>query len=40
MNNYFGDMPGSEFRMFGHQLVDWIADYLENIEDFTVFAKN
>ncbi len=25
-----GDMPADEFRLYGHQLVDWIADYLEH----------
>jgi hypothetical protein len=24
------DMSGDEFRRFGHEVVDWIADYLEN----------
>ena len=28
----FGDMPKEEFRKFGHQLVDWVADYLDTIE--------
>ena len=27
-----GDMPKDEFRRYGHQLVDWVADYLENVE--------
>jgi aromatic-L-amino-acid decarboxylase len=27
-----GDMPTSEFRKFGHQLVDWVADYLDHVE--------
>lgn len=26
-------MPLDEFRRHGHELIDWIADYLENIED-------
>jgi aromatic-L-amino-acid decarboxylase len=26
-------MPFDEFRRHGHELVDWVADYLENIED-------
>jgi len=31
-----GDMPTSEFREFGHQLIDWIANYLEEIENYNV----
>ena len=27
-----GDMPPEEFRRFGHQVVDWIADYLQHPE--------
>jgi aromatic-L-amino-acid/L-tryptophan decarboxylase len=28
------DMPSEEFRKNGHQLVEWIADYLSNIEKY------
>src|SRR5918912_65176 len=28
----FGDMPDDEFRRYGYQLVDWIADYFEHID--------
>ncbi len=31
-------MPPSEFRKFGHQLIDWIADYMENIEKYPVLS--
>jgi aromatic-L-amino-acid decarboxylase len=31
-----GDMPPDEFRQFGHQLVDWVASFLENIERHSV----
>ncbi|HWP49718.1 MAG TPA: pyridoxal-dependent decarboxylase [Candidatus Limnocylindrales bacterium] len=31
-----GDLPSEEFRRFAHQLVDWIADYLEQIEKYPV----
>ena len=34
--NEFGDMPIEEFRKNGHKLVDWIADYLTNIDDIPV----
>lgn len=30
------DMPVEEFRRTGHELVDWIADYLANIRDYPV----
>jgi aromatic-L-amino-acid decarboxylase len=29
-------MPVEEFRRTGHELVDWIADYLANIRDYPV----
>jgi len=35
-----GDMPKEEFRRHGHALVDWIADYFENIEQFPVLSNN
>lgn len=35
-NRSAGDMPAEEFRKFGHQLIDWAADYLEGIESRTV----
>src|ERR1700754_3845350 len=31
-------MSREEFRRFGHQLIDWIADYFERIEDLPVLA--
>jgi aromatic-L-amino-acid decarboxylase len=31
-----GDMPPEDFRKYGHQLVDWIADFLANIDDIRV----
>src|SRR5438093_5687343 len=34
-----GDMPAEEFRRFGHEIVDWIADYFERIEDLPVLAQ-
>jgi aromatic-L-amino-acid decarboxylase len=39
MNKNFGDMPVSEFRNCGYQLVDWIAKYLETIDDYPVNPK-
>jgi aromatic-L-amino-acid decarboxylase len=34
-----GDMPKEEFRKFGHEIVDWIADYFENMEDLPVLSQ-
>ena len=36
--NNTGDMNSEEFRRFGHELVDWIADYFDCIEDRPVLA--
>jgi aromatic-L-amino-acid/L-tryptophan decarboxylase len=30
------EMNNEEFRRYGHQVVDWMADYLENIRDYPV----
>lgn len=35
-----GDMPAEEFRQFGHQLIDWVADYLRDIGQHPVFPGN
>jgi aromatic-L-amino-acid/L-tryptophan decarboxylase len=34
-----GDMSKDEFRRFGHELIDWIADYFDRIEDLPVLAQ-
>jgi aromatic-L-amino-acid/L-tryptophan decarboxylase len=34
-----GDMPADKFRKYGYQLIDWIADYNENIEQFPVLSQ-
>jgi len=34
-----GDMSAVDFRRHGHRLVDWIADYFENIERLPVLAQ-
>ena len=34
-----GDMPADEFRRYGHEIVDWIADYFERIEGLPVLAQ-
>lgn len=34
-----GDMPLPEFRAAGHRTVDWISDYLAEIEKYPVLAQ-
>jgi aromatic-L-amino-acid decarboxylase len=34
-----GDMSAEEFRRLGHEIVDWIANYFEHIEDLPVLAQ-
>src|ERR1041385_3377087 len=34
-----GDMPAEEFRRHGHELIDWIADYFEHIDQLPVLAQ-
>src|SRR3989442_13063261 len=34
-----GDMPTEEFRRYGHELIDWIADYFEHIDNLPVLAQ-
>lgn len=33
------DMPSNEFRASGHQLIDWIADYLNDIEKYPPLSQ-
>ncbi len=35
-----GDMAAADFRHFGHETIDWIADYFEHIETFPVLSQN
>ncbi len=35
----YGDMPVEDFRKQGHELVDWIADYFENLGSYPVLPK-
>jgi aromatic-L-amino-acid decarboxylase len=35
-----GDMSKEEFLRFGHELVDWIAQYFDRIEDLPVLSRN
>lgn len=34
-----GDMSAEDFRRYGHEIVDWIANYFERIEDLPVLAQ-
>lgn len=34
-----GGMPADEFRRFGHQVIDWIADYWEHPERYRVLPQ-
>jgi aromatic-L-amino-acid/L-tryptophan decarboxylase len=35
-----GDMPKEDFRKFGYEIVDWIADYFERMETLPVLSQN
>ena len=35
----FGDMPADEFRRVGYEMVDWIANYFDHIEDLPVLSQ-
>src|SRR5882672_1356164 len=37
--NSLGDMPAEEFRQYGYQLIDWIADFLSNVDNLPVFPN-
>jgi len=34
-----GDMPVEEFRKYAHQVVDWMADYLKDVEKYPVLSQ-
>jgi aromatic-L-amino-acid/L-tryptophan decarboxylase len=34
-----GDMSKEDFRRFGHELIDWISDYFDHIEDLPVLSQ-
>jgi aromatic-L-amino-acid decarboxylase len=34
------DMDPESFRMYGHQVVDWIADYLGHVGEYPVLAQS
>ncbi|HEY6437741.1 MAG TPA: amino acid decarboxylase, partial [Ignavibacteriaceae bacterium] len=39
MGKIMSDMPIEEFRKSGHQLFDWIADYLKDIEKYPTMSQ-
>lgn len=39
-HNQTGDLPIDDFRRIGHDLVEWIADYLENTEQYPVLSPS
>ena len=39
MINNLGDIPVHEFRKRGHELIDWIADYLATNENYPVLSQ-
>jgi aromatic-L-amino-acid decarboxylase len=39
-NVSLGDMPKADFRKYGHEMVDWIADYFERMETLPVLSQN
>ncbi|MGH7546358.1 MAG: pyridoxal phosphate-dependent decarboxylase family protein [Gemmatimonadota bacterium] len=38
MPEYRGDMPVEEFRVWGHRLVDWVAEYLAHVDRYPVLS--
>ena len=34
-----GDMSGEDFRRFGHELIDWVADYFEHVPELPVLSQ-
>ncbi|HZE68057.1 MAG TPA: pyridoxal-dependent decarboxylase [Pyrinomonadaceae bacterium] len=34
-----GDMSSEEFRRFGHELIDWISNYFEHVEELPVLSQ-
>lgn len=35
----YGDMPAEEFKKYGYELIDWAADYLENVDSYPVLPN-
>ncbi len=39
INQHYGDMDPNEFKIFGYQMVDWVADYLAQPDKYPVLAR-
>ncbi len=39
MTSKYGDMPTDDFRKFGYQIVDQIADYFDGMENYPVLSQ-
>ncbi len=37
--NKLGDMPTEEFRKYGYEVVDWLANYFEHMEELPVLSQ-
>ncbi len=35
-----GDMTPDDFRRYGHQMVDWMADYFAHVGEYPVLSRN
>ena len=35
----YGDMPAEEFKKYGYELIDWAANYIENVGSFPVLPN-
>jgi aromatic-L-amino-acid decarboxylase len=35
-----GDMDIQSFRRYGHEIVDWLAEYLEHVGEYPVLSRN
>ncbi len=39
IKNQLGDMEVQTFKKYGHEIIDWIADYLTDIEKYPVLSQ-
>lgn len=39
MKENLGDMPAEDFRRYGYEIVDWIANYFEQIGEYPVLSQ-
>ena len=40
MTNTPGEMSADDFKRYGYQVIDWIAEYLEHPERYPVFSRS